>query len=61
MCTNERYGTRIPSELEHRVICLVAQGLKNRNIAKEIGTTEHVVKNHLRVIYARMGNARMFV
>lgn len=55
MSTNELYGTRIPSEREQRVICLVAQGLKNRDVAKEIGTTEHVVKNHLRVIYDKLG------
>ena len=55
MYTNDLYGTRIPSERELRVICLVAQGLKNRDVAKEIGTTEHVVKNHLRVIYDKLG------
>ena len=50
-----RYGTRIPSEREQRVIQLVAQGLKNREVAQEIGTTEHVVKNYLRVIYDKLG------
>ena len=52
---SERYGTRIPSEREQRVIELVAQGLKNCEVAKEIGTTEHVVKNYLRVIYDKLG------
>jgi len=52
---NERYGTRIPSQRERRVIELVAQGLKNREVANEIGTTEHVVKNYLRVIYDKLG------
>jgi DNA-binding NarL/FixJ family response regulator len=51
----ERYGTRIPSEREQRVIQLVAQGLKNREVAEAIGTTEHVVKNYLRVIYDKLG------
>ena len=46
---------RIPSERERRVIELVAQGLKNREVAHEIGTTEHVVKNYLRVIYDKLG------
>jgi len=55
MSANERYGTRIPSEREHRVIELVAQGLKNKEVADEIGTTEHVVKNYLRVIYDKLG------
>jgi len=55
MFTNDRYGTRIPSEREQRVIQLVAQGLKNKEVADEIGTTEHVVKNYLRVIYDKLG------
>jgi DNA-binding NarL/FixJ family response regulator len=50
-----RYGTRVPSEREQRVIELVAAGLKNREVAEEIGTTEHVVKNYLRVIYDKLG------
>jgi DNA-binding NarL/FixJ family response regulator len=55
MSAGERYGTRVPSEREQRVIQLVAQGLKNREVAQEIGTTEHVVKNYLRVIYDKLG------
>jgi DNA-binding NarL/FixJ family response regulator len=55
MFGSERYGKRIPSEREQRVIELVAQGLKNREVADEIGTTEHVVKNYLRVIYDKLG------
>ena len=55
MSANGRYGTRVPSEREHRVIQLVAEGLKNREVAEAIGTTEHVVKNYLRVIYDKLG------
>ena len=55
MFANERYGTRVPSQRENRVIELVAQGLKNRDVADAIGTTEHVVKNYLRVIYDEVG------
>jgi DNA-binding NarL/FixJ family response regulator len=55
MSTNGRYGTRVPNEREQRVIQLVAQGLKNKEVAEEIGTTEHVVKNYLRVIYDKLG------
>jgi DNA-binding NarL/FixJ family response regulator len=55
MFANERYGTRTPSERESRVIELVAQGMKNHEVAHEIGTTEHVVKNYLRVIYDKLG------
>lgn len=55
MSANGRYGTRIPNEREQRVIQLVAQGLKNKEVADAIGTTEHVVKNYLRVIYDKLG------
>jgi two-component system nitrate/nitrite response regulator NarL len=55
MLGDERYGKRIPSEREQVVIELVAQGLKNREVAESIGTTEHVVKNYLRVIYDKLG------
>jgi DNA-binding NarL/FixJ family response regulator len=55
MFATERYGSRVPSEREQRVIQLVAQGMKNREVADAIGTTEHVVKNYLRVIYDKLG------
>jgi len=29
--------------------------MKNCEVAREIGTTEHVVKNYLRVIYDKLG------
>ncbi len=29
--------------------------MKNREVADAIGTTEHVVKNYLRVIYDKLG------
>ena len=55
MSTYGRYGDRVPNEREQRVIQLVAQGMKNREVAEAIGTTEHVVKNYLRVIYDKLG------
>jgi DNA-binding NarL/FixJ family response regulator len=55
MLGEQRYGKRIPNEREQRVIALVAQGLKNSEVAASIGTTEHVVKNYLRVIYDKLG------
>jgi len=53
----ERYhrGNSVPTAREYRVIELVAQGLKNGEVAREIGTTEHVVKNYLRAIYDKLG------
>lgn len=53
--TNEREITRGPSEREDYIIRLVAEGHKNREIANFLGTTEHVVKNDLRVIYDKLG------
>ena len=49
------YGSRIPSPRQQQVIKLVAQGLKNSEVAEAIGTTEHVVKNYLRRIYDKLG------
>jgi DNA-binding NarL/FixJ family response regulator len=46
---------RRPSEREHAIIQLVAEGRKNREIADSLGTTEHVIKNYLRVIYDKLG------
>src|SRR6266700_4162505 len=37
-------GRTTPNDREQRVIELVAQGLKNKEVADEIGTTEHVLE-----------------
>ena len=49
------YGNRKPSPRQQQVIALVAQGFKNCEVADALGTTEHVVKNHLRLIYDKLG------
>jgi DNA-binding NarL/FixJ family response regulator len=49
------HANRTPNAREQRVIELVAQGLKNSEVARSIGTTEHVVKNYLRAIYDKLG------
>ena len=54
MVRGENFRT-YPNQREQRVIELVAQGLKNKEVATEIGTTEHVVKNYLRTIYDKLG------
>jgi len=51
----EENGRIHPNPREQRVIELVAQGLKNKEVASAIGTTEHVVKNYLRTIYDKLG------
>jgi len=55
MSEKQLYGNCIPNEREHRVITLVAEGLKNKEVSEAIGTTENVVKNYLRVIYDKLG------
>ena len=46
---------REPSERERVIIQRGAEGCKNREIADSLGTTEHVVKNYLRLIYDKLG------
>src|SRR5205085_12140552 len=45
------------SEKELLVISGVTQGMRNKEIAVEIGTTEQVIKNYLRKIYDKLGVA----
>lgn len=42
-----------PKEL--RIVALLTQGMKNKEIAAEVGTTEQVVKNYLRKVYDKLG------
>ena len=51
----ERANIRRPSEREQLIIQRVAEGCKNREIADSLGTTEHIVKNYLRLIYDKLG------
>lgn len=49
------YGSRQLGAKEYQIIRLVANGLKNKEVAVAVGTTEHVIKNYLRVIYDKIG------
>jgi len=40
-----------PRELQ--IVALICEGLKNKQIAQQLGTKEQVVKNYLRTIYAK--------
>ena len=40
---------------EVQIAILVWQGLTNREIAKIVGTTEQVIKNHLRSTFDKLG------
>lgn len=51
-------GTRVRDRLtpkEMRIVALIAQGCKNREIASRLKTTEQVIKNYLRSIYDKTG------
>lgn len=43
------------SPKEIQIIAGVTQGLRNKDIAQEIATTEQVVKNYLRKVYDKLG------
>lgn len=43
------------SEKELNIISFVTQGMRNKEIAVEIGTTEQVIKNYLRKVYDKLG------
>jgi len=45
------------TEKEMMIISGVTQGMKNKDIASEVGTTEQVVKNYLRKIYDKLNVA----
>jgi|SRR5579863_4980951 len=45
------------SDKEMMIISGVTQGMKNKDIAREVGTTEQVVKNYLRKIYDKLNVA----
>lgn len=55
MSSGGLYGSRVLLKREWCLLKLVAQGLKNQEIAALLSTTPHVVKNRLRVIYDKAG------
>ncbi len=51
-------GARVRDRLtpkEMRIVALIVQGCKNREIAMRLKTTEQVIKNYLRSIYDKTG------
>ena len=52
--TSPRPRTKL-SDKELLIVSCVTQGMKNKDIAHEVGTTEQVVKNYLRKIYDKLG------
>src|SRR5438309_2618448 len=53
-------GSRLKVQLtpkETLIVSCVTQGMKNKEIALRVGTTEQVVKNYLRKVYDKLGVA----
>lgn len=51
-------GARVRDRLtakELKIIALIVQGYKNKEIALKLGTTEQVIKNYLRNVYDKIG------
>jgi DNA-binding NarL/FixJ family response regulator len=54
MLTNPKTQPRL-SEKELAIIGCITRGMRNKEIAYQIGTTEQVIKNYLRKIYDKLG------
>jgi DNA-binding NarL/FixJ family response regulator len=54
LLTSPRPKNRL-SDKELLIVACVAQGMRNKEIAQEVGTTEQVIKNYLRKIYDKLG------
>lgn len=55
---DDMVGMRVRDRLtpkEMRIVALIVQGCKNREIALRLNTTEQVIKNYLRSIYDKTG------
>ncbi len=51
-------GARVRDRLtpkELKIVALIVQGFKNKEIATMLGTTEQVIKNYLRNVYDKIG------
>jgi DNA-binding NarL/FixJ family response regulator len=48
-------GKNLLTKREEEIVSLVADGLKNREIAEHLKLSEHTVKNHLFRIFERLG------
>lgn len=53
--SHSREAIKEPSQRQLRIIELVAQGLKNREIADRLGVSQKVVKNYLGDIFEKTG------
>ena len=49
------HGTNLLTPREEQVVALVADGLSNREVARELGLSEHTVKKYLFRIFDKLG------
>ncbi len=54
LLTTPRARTRL-TDKELLIVSCLTRGMKNKEIAQEVGTTEQVVKNYLRKVYDKLG------
>lgn len=54
LLTSPRPKNRL-TDKELLIVSGVAQGMRNKEIAQEVGTTEQVIKNYLRKVYDKLG------
>ncbi|HUS20369.1 MAG TPA: response regulator transcription factor [Terriglobales bacterium] len=55
---SDAVGARVRDRLtakELKIVALIVQGYKNKEIATRLGTTEQVIKNYLRNVYDKIG------
>lgn len=55
---SDAVGARVRDRLtpkEIKIVALIVQGYKNKEIARHLGTTEQVIKNYLRNVYDKTG------
>lgn len=55
---DDMVGARVRDRLtpkEMKIVALIVQGCKNKEIAMRLGTTEQVIKNYLRSVYDKTG------
>ena len=52
--TSPRPKNRL-SDKELLIVSCVSQGMRNKEIAQQVGTTEQVIKNYLRKVYDKLG------
>jgi DNA-binding NarL/FixJ family response regulator len=48
-------GNELLTERQKSIVVLVAEGLSNREIAQQLGLSEHTVKNYLIRIFDKLG------